>query len=128
MALPTAFSKLSLTFRPSSLTESSELKQQCDRTYTQLPDCIRLHSNDILDPDLPSRTIYVKLLVRMDCLLNIFHLERLLVRYGRSDGQGLLDVAKEMLSLKLVFWKQRDRLVGMQSAFEFIVRWVQLTI
>jgi hypothetical protein len=59
---------------------------------------------DIRDIDL--QTVYPKLLIRLDHLLNIFLVERLLVKHGRSRSD-LLRTSFEMIVLTLHFWTQK---------------------
>lgn len=98
-----------------------ELKQRSNLTYAGLPDSLKLREEDISDPAMPNQTMYTRLLTKMDNLQILFLLERLLIKYGRADGQELLDTASELLCLKLVFWKQRDRFLELQGINEFFV-------
>ncbi len=54
-------------------------------------------------------------------LQNHFLLERLAIKYGDNDGQELLDIARELLSLILVLYTNLDRFLGRHHNFEWLV-------
>ena len=103
------------------LTLLSDLKQQTYRMYEQLPVAIAYRPSDPLDLSLSRQKLFSRFLIRLGYLQNLFILERLLLKDGRTNGQELIDVAKEMLSLTLLIFKHPDRFTGFQSDFEWLV-------
>ncbi|OOF90412.1 hypothetical protein ASPCADRAFT_135193 [Aspergillus carbonarius ITEM 5010] len=61
------------------------------------------------------------ILTRLEFLLNLFLLERLLTRYHIATEQDLIDVSQEMLDLSLIFWRKKNRFIGLYSDFEWLI-------
>jgi hypothetical protein len=59
---------------------------------------------------------------RLKHLQNLFLIERLAFKFKQTDGQALLDIARETVSLILVIWSQRDRFFMYSYHFEWMVR------
>jgi hypothetical protein len=104
----------------SLLMNVRDLKQRSKSTYAQLPSAIICHPIDISDLDISSRTLYSRLLTRLEYLQNLFLLERLLIKHGHANAQELIDISGEMLRLTLSIWKERDRLLGLHGDFEWL--------
>ena len=65
---------------------------------------------------------YTRILIRLEHLLNLFFLERLLSDKSKSiGGRDLLTISFEMLSLTTILWTHKDRLAGFQGEFEWLV-------
>lgn len=102
----------------------SQLKTRQLKLYSELPVHVVYHfhgdSRQIEPP-----VLYTKLLIRLEHLLNLFFLERLLAtNSGSICGIDLLSISFEMLSLTLVLWTHKDRLAGFQGEFEWLVSFV----
>lgn len=66
------------------------------------------------------RTVYSKLVIRLDHLLNLFLIERLLLKHGHNRGD-LLRTSFEMVVLSLQFWTDRHRWGEIQGEFQWLV-------
>lgn len=90
-------------------------------TVSNFPRSLTFDPNDVNDLGIASQTIFVRSLVQLEHLQNIFFLERLLLRGGHPDEGNLLVTSFEMVSLTLMFWKHKDRFAAMRSCFEWLV-------
>ncbi|XRM44978.1 hypothetical protein ABZX51_008080 [Aspergillus tubingensis] len=86
-----------------------QLKGQATDIYAQFPEVIKFKTEDIHDRDIPGQLLALRVLVRLDFLLNLFILERLLTRHRVVDEQALIQVSHEMVGLTLIYWKHKDR-------------------
>jgi hypothetical protein len=100
------------------------LKRRSEAIYETLPASVRFSKEDIT-ADLPSRTLFLRVSLRSRHLLNHFLFEKLLKKCGETDGQALVDVARELMSLTLLVWTQSDRFVGYHFDYEWIVKKLQ---
>ena len=64
--------------------------------------------------------VYSKLVIRLDHLLNLFLVERLLLKHGRDRGD-LLRISFEMVVLSLQFWTHKHRWGEIQGEFQWLV-------
>ena len=78
-----------------------------------------MNTSDVAE--IPGDTLYAQILTRLEHLLNLFMLERILTRHKVATGQSLIDVSLEMLRSTLVFWRQKDQFIGLYSDFEWLV-------
>ncbi|GKZ38802.1 hypothetical protein AbraIFM66950_011296 [Aspergillus brasiliensis] len=85
------------------------LKAQATDIYAQFPEAIKFNAEDVHDRDIPGQLLALRVLVRLDFLLNLFILERLLTRHRVVDEQALIQVSHEMVGLTLIYWKHKDR-------------------
>ena len=73
------------------------------------------------DPNCDVGEVYVRILVRLEHLQNLFFAERLSLRLGHVDENRLLVISFEMVSLTLLFWTHQDRFSGVRRDFEWLV-------
>ncbi|KAI2971488.1 transcriptional regulator family: Fungal Specific TF [Aspergillus niger] len=85
------------------------LKAQATDIYAQFPEVIKFKTEHVHDRDIPGQLLALRVLVRLDFLLNLFILERLLTRHRVVDEQALIQVSHEMVGLTLIYWKHKDR-------------------
>lgn len=78
------------------------------------------------DPSVSAADIYIRILVLLEHLQNLFFITRLLVQWGHDSNAELLNVSFEMVSVTLVFWTHMDRLAGLHGDFEWLVSFVIL--
>ncbi|TDZ21161.1 hypothetical protein Cob_v006000 [Colletotrichum orbiculare MAFF 240422] len=97
-----------------------EIKQRQQRTVAGFPDVILFKEDIVQDRKLDVATLYVRLILHLEHLQNMFFVERLLARRGHDDG-ALLSVSFEMVSKTLIFWTNMDRLAVMNGDFEWLV-------
>jgi hypothetical protein len=86
----------------------------------QLPESIIFSSSKVDSTDIPGYDLYAQILSKLEYLLNLFLLERLLTRHETNTKKDLVDVSQHMLELTLIFWKKKDRFVGLYSDFEWL--------
>jgi hypothetical protein len=98
----------------------SDLKARSEKEYSVFPSNILYRQSDSVGSGQASKDLILKMSVRTRYLQNHFLLERLAIKYGQTDGQALIDIAREILSLT-VLYTQRDRFLGYQLNFEWIV-------
>ncbi|KAH7310917.1 hypothetical protein B0I35DRAFT_358349 [Stachybotrys elegans] len=70
--------------------------------------------------EVDHRTVYPKLLIKLDYLLNIFLLERILLRHGYSRSH-LLRTSFEMMVLTLHLWTEKRIWVEMNGEFQLLI-------
>ncbi|CAM1502487.1 Fc.00g044710.m01.CDS01 [Cosmosporella sp. VM-42] len=98
-----------------------ELKQQQKDAILHFPEAVVYRPHDLLDLTIDAPSLYTKLLVRLEHLQNLFFIERLLRRAESPSSAALVEISIEMVSLTLTFWTHQDRLLGLQSDFEWLV-------
>ncbi|GJC97234.1 fungal specific transcription factor domain-containing protein [Colletotrichum higginsianum] len=99
---------------------SREIKERQLRTVAGLPKILVFQEEDVQDRKLDVPLLYVRLIVHLEHLQNMFFIERLLAKRGHDDG-ALLSVSFEMVSKTLMFWTNMDRLSCMNGDFEWLV-------
>ncbi|KAF4448506.1 hypothetical protein F53441_8092 [Fusarium austroafricanum] len=99
----------------------SEIKARAERTYERFPAKLIHQPEELDDPDCDTEKIYSRILVRLEHLQNLFFVERLLLRLGHTDGNRLLPISFEMVTLTLLFWTHQDRFSGMRRDFEWLL-------
>ncbi|CCF47818.1 hypothetical protein CH063_16048 [Colletotrichum higginsianum] len=97
-----------------------EIKERQLRTVAGLPKILVFQEEDVQDRKLDVPLLYVRLIVHLEHLQNMFFIERLLAKRGHDDG-ALLSVSFEMVSKTLMFWTNMDRLSCMNGDFEWLV-------
>lgn len=112
---------LQSTHVPSNIS-TRNLKQRSHDTYVQLPSVIQFSKSELSNTNVSGYVLYAQILTRLEYLLNLFLLERLLKRHNIVTGQDLVEVSHEMLDLTLIFWRKKDRFVGLYADFEWLVR------
>lgn len=78
---------------------------------------------DLTDPAVDIRKVYVKVLVHLEHLKNIFLAERLLMLHGEVDNGDIIVTSFAMLKRVLLFWTNRERfyLPSIRRNFEWHV-------
>lgn len=64
---------------------------------------------ELTDPDVDVRKVYVKVLLHLEHLKNIFFAERLLLLHGHVDSSDIIVTSFSMLKMVLLFWTHRER-------------------
>ncbi|KZL87499.1 fungal specific transcription factor [Colletotrichum incanum] len=97
-----------------------EIKERQLKTVAGFPQILVFKEEDVQDRKLDVSLLYVRLIVLLEHLQNMFFIERLLAKRGHDDG-ALLSVSFEMVSKTLMFWTNMDRLSCMNGDFEWLV-------
>jgi hypothetical protein len=85
------------------------------------PPYLRYDPQDVLDPDIDTKSVYARILIRLTHLQTMFFLERLLLLNGSLEEGNLLLFSFEMLTLTLTMWTHKDRFAAMRRNFEWLV-------
>ncbi|RAL07260.1 uncharacterized protein BO97DRAFT_263008 [Aspergillus homomorphus CBS 101889] len=104
----------------SAIETCFDLKAQATAIYAKLPESLVHRVEDIDDLDIPGHYLHTRILVRLEYLLNMFLLERLLTRHKTVTEQALIGVSQEMLALALLYWKHKDRFMGLHNDFSWL--------
>ncbi|KAI1117658.1 hypothetical protein F5Y14DRAFT_464709 [Nemania sp. NC0429] len=90
------------------------------QTIDEFPAFVKYDDSDLDDQINKVGVIFWKLLMRLEHLLNMFFLERLLLRHGYAQSE-LLSVSFEMISYTLPFWTHQDTLLPLRNDCEWLV-------
>ncbi|KAL5092837.1 hypothetical protein Trisim1_000572 [Trichoderma cf. simile WF8] len=85
------------------------------------PPYLRYDPQDVLDPDIDTKSVYARILIRLTHLQTMFFLERLLLLNGSLEEGNLLLFSFEMLTLTLTMWTHKDRFAAMRRNFEWLL-------
>ncbi|KAF4334864.1 hypothetical protein FBEOM_11288 [Fusarium beomiforme] len=99
----------------------TEIKARAERTYERFPANLIHRPDELDDPDCDVQKVYSRILIRLEHMQNLFFVERLLLRLGHTDGNRLLPISFEMVTLTLLFWTHQDRFSGMRRDFEWLL-------
>ncbi|VUC25216.1 unnamed protein product [Clonostachys rosea] len=104
----------------STIDDIMKLKTKELDLHEQLPTHMtgNLTFDDITSVD--PRIVYSKLVMRLDHLLNLFLVERSLVKHGHSRG-NLLRTSFEMVVLTMHFWTNRHRWAESQQECHWLI-------
>ncbi|KAF5552624.1 transcription factor [Fusarium mexicanum] len=104
---------------PLDLEESRHCRYDLD-LYKQLPQHLAWDATaeEIIEIDL--EIAYPRLLIRLDHLLNMFLIQRLLVKHGQARNE-LLRTSFEMVVLTLNFWAQKNIWAALQGKCRWII-------
>lgn len=91
----------------------------------EFPTCLKFSEADYDDAQLSAVTVYIRTITHLDYLLNIFFVERLLLRHSYPSTGDLLHTSFTMVSLILRIWTHKDRFSDdfMRRDFEWLV-WI----
>ncbi|KAK6208061.1 hypothetical protein LQW54_007106 [Pestalotiopsis sp. IQ-011] len=92
-----------------SLEHLREIKAHQYRMFSEFPQSLMYQPEDLTDPAVDIRKVYVKVLVHLEHLKNIFLAERLLMLHGEVDNGDIIVTSFAMLKRVLLFWTNRER-------------------
>lgn len=92
-------------------------------TWSQFPRGLTYHLEE-LNHMSDMRQVYIKILVHLEHLKNVFFAERLLLLHGQRDEGDIILTSFIMLSRVLLFWTHRERFShpSIRRNFEWLVR------
>jgi hypothetical protein len=82
---------------------------------------VQLFPTELTDPTVAARSVFPRLLVKLESLQNEFLLGRLSVRKGMPDDGTLLSTSFELVSLIVGLWTHMDRFAHVKITFEWLV-------
>ncbi|KAI1149454.1 hypothetical protein F4825DRAFT_464094 [Nemania diffusa] len=106
------------TKRHASIEELLDVKARESRTIEEFPAFIKYEDSDLRS--LEVGILYWKLLMRLEHLLNLFFIERLLLKLGYAQGE-LLSVSFDMITYTLPFWTHQDTLLPLRGDCEWLI-------
>ncbi|KAH8678462.1 hypothetical protein BX600DRAFT_452094 [Xylariales sp. PMI_506] len=100
-----------------------DIKARQMANKTLLPPQVIYSPSDLTDPSLDIRILYVKIVMQLEHLQNLFLVERMLVLRGHLDEGDVLVTSYSMVALTLVCWTQRERFShnSMRRQFEWLL-------
>ncbi|KAI1349005.1 hypothetical protein F5Y01DRAFT_195136 [Xylaria sp. FL0043] len=108
------------TKRQVSVEELLEVKARESRTVEDFPAFVKYHDSDLDDQRHDVSALYWKLLMRLEHLLNVFFIERLLLKRGHTESE-LLSVSFDMVTYTLPFWTHQDTLLPLRNDCEWLI-------
>lgn len=90
---------------------------------SEFPRSLIYDPEDINDSSINTDTLYLKTLIYIDHLQNIFLAERLLLLHGHPDSGDLIMTSFQMVITTLNFWIHKDRFseLSMRRNFDWLV-------
>lgn len=102
--------------------KSSDLKARQLETLARLPRKLRFHAADFDDLNTSAETLYIRLLIHLEHLQNLFFIERLRCRSDYMANGDLLQASFDMVSTAVMFWTNMDRLSVIHHKLMWLVR------
>jgi hypothetical protein len=81
---------------------------------------MRYNDSDLGDQKHDVAILYWKLLMRLEHLLNLFFIERLLLKLGHGRSE-LLSVSFDLVTYTLPFWTHQDTLLPLRGDCAWLV-------
>jgi hypothetical protein len=103
------------------LIKSSKLKARLEQEFSEFPEAVKYQPGDSTRLPFSDRVLNIRMYIRTKYLQNHFLLERLAIKHGQADGQALVDIARESLSLTLVLYTNRDQCPNRHHNYEWMV-------
>ncbi|KAH9904969.1 hypothetical protein F4778DRAFT_53201 [Xylariomycetidae sp. FL2044] len=88
---------------------------------SHFPQSVHPDLDELADSRHDTIMLYLRLVLRLEHLQNLFFIERLLLRHGQADQGDLLAVSIEMVTYTLYFWTHLDRLLAVRRDCEWLV-------
>ncbi|KAF3014210.1 hypothetical protein E8E14_007763 [Neopestalotiopsis sp. 37M] len=92
-----------------SLDHLQEIRARQYQMFSEFPKSLMYQHEELTDPDVDVRKVYVKVLLHLEHLKNIFFAERLLLLHGHVDSSDIIVTSFSMLKMVLLFWTHRER-------------------
>ncbi|KAI0444663.1 hypothetical protein F4803DRAFT_548907 [Xylaria telfairii] len=108
------------TKRRVEVEELLKLKVRESCTIEEFPAFMKYNDSDLEDQRNLVGVLYWKLLMRLDHLLNVFFIERLLLKRGHTQSE-LLSVSFDMITYTLPFWTHQDTLLPLRNDCEWLI-------
>lgn len=90
------------------------------QTVAGFPPWIIYQPDDLNNADISGKDLYLKLLIWLEHLQNLFFIERLLSKEeGAEPGPRLFELSLEMVTLAHLFWTHQNRLKTVEDCVEW---------
>ncbi|KAI0508806.1 hypothetical protein F5B22DRAFT_658920 [Xylaria bambusicola] len=103
-----------------TVDELLDVKARELRTIEDFPPFMEYRDSDLDDQKHDVNILYWKLLMRLEHLLNMFFIERLLLKHGHSQSD-ILSISFDMITYTLPFWTHQDTLLPLRNDCEWLV-------
>jgi len=97
------------------------LRERCKNIYSTLPSVLVHQLEDYAGPEKPMLENFARYNLRLEYLHNLLLLEQLISKHEQSSSQELFDISREMLSLVLLFWNQRERFIKVSMGVSWMI-------
>lgn len=89
----------------------------------EFPISLKYDPEDLLNSNIETQQLYIKIITQLEHLQNLFFTDRLLVQYGFTMGDNLLETSLALATLALHFWTHKDQFADtiMMRSFEWLV-------
>ncbi|RSL46172.1 hypothetical protein CEP54_013983 [Fusarium duplospermum] len=91
------------------------------KVFSEYPSSLVYKHEDLSDPNLDIKILYVRILTYLAHLRNIFLVERLLLQHGGVDEGNLLNTSFDLVRVTVVLWIHKDRFADMRRNFEWLL-------
>ncbi|RFU74328.1 n-terminal binuclear zn cluster-containing dna binding domain-containing [Trichoderma arundinaceum] len=99
-----------------------DLKDRQLEVVKEFPRSLDYNPADIANLDANVNIIFVRILLQLEQLRNLFLIERLLSKHGDVVEEGdILLISFQLVSLTLLFWTHKDRFAPFRNDFEWLV-------
>jgi len=95
--------------------------QRSRDVFASFPSQLHYYSHDKVPKASAGVIMYEQAYLQLQSLQDVFLINRVAVARGVVSGQGLFDVAMEMLDIAIMFWMKRDELMMFSAGFDWIV-------
>ncbi|KAH8592975.1 hypothetical protein B0O99DRAFT_689190 [Bisporella sp. PMI_857] len=98
------------------------LQSSLSEKYLSIPNFVRWDSSLLRSTETRNdNKFWRRLIFHLEYLGDVLLLERLANKQGMTDGQTMIDSAREMLDLVVLVWVQRDRFDEHHHAYDWIL-------
>ncbi|KAI9162815.1 C6 transcription factor [Paramyrothecium foliicola] len=105
-----------------TLDQLSDIKSRQQGLLSEFPACLNYQAEDLTSPEVTTKDLYFKLLLRLEHLQNLFFVNKLLLKHDFTDEGDLLVVSYELVVVTLKYWLHKDRFADehMRRNFEWL--------
>lgn len=89
--------------------------------YDSLPPQLQYYAHDHTPKNSESKHLIGQAYILLKYLQIQFLIDRLAITRGLPNEQGLLNTAKQMMDVTIMFWVKRDQLMNFSCSFDWIV-------
>lgn len=98
-----------------------DIKRRTQEDWAKFPQHVKYTNRDLEIGRVTNDILWFRISAWIRHIQNLFLIECLLQKSGYANGQGLLDIARENLSMVLVIYRHRDRFLEQHFGAEWIV-------
>ncbi|KAI1822221.1 hypothetical protein F4861DRAFT_532402 [Xylaria intraflava] len=103
-----------------SVEELLDVKARESLTIKEFPPFVEYRDSDLDSRNEVMEVLYLKLLMRLEHLLNLFLIERLLLKHGHTQSE-LLSVSFDIVTYTLPFWTHQITLLRLSGDCEWLL-------